>query len=177
VQEQHDLADHLLVGPAGHDPFAAHRPDARHFGQALGVLFDHIEHGLAECLDQLLGIDRADAADHARTEIFLDPLQRGRQRGAQESGAELHAVGAVIDPVPGRLQEFAGRDAGGMADDGNQVPVAARLDAQNAEPVLGIVERHPLDHAGKRLAVGSGTLGGHGGAPDHHSRSLRAETV
>ena len=59
---------------------------------------------------QPLGIDRADAGDHPRTEIPLDPLQRGRRAGLQEAGAELQAVRAVVDPGAGQLHELAGGD-------------------------------------------------------------------
>jgi hypothetical protein len=41
-----------------------------------------------------------------------------------------------------------------VADDGDQVAVSARLDPQNAEAVLGIVERHPLDQAGQHFLGG-----------------------
>jgi hypothetical protein len=41
-----------------------------------------------------------------------------------------------------------------MADDGDQVPMPARLRSQNAEAVLGVVEGDPLDEAGEHLTVG-----------------------
>jgi hypothetical protein len=40
-----------------------------------------------------------------------------------------------------------------MADHGDQVAVAAGLDPEHAEAVLGVVERHSLDEAGEDLAV------------------------
>ena len=54
-------------------------------------------------------------------------------------------MGAVVDPFARGGDPLAGGDRGGVPDDGYQVAVAARLDAQNAEAVLGIVERDPLD--------------------------------
>ena len=38
-----------------------------------------------------------------------------------------------------------------MADHGDQVALAARLDPQHAEAVLGVVEGDPLDQAGQGL--------------------------
>ena len=38
-----------------------------------------------------------------------------------------------------------------MADDGDEVAVAARLDAQNAEAVLGVVEGYALDKASQHF--------------------------
>ena len=108
---------------------------------------DDVEHLLAERLDHLLGVDRADAADHAGAEILLDAVDRGRRRGAHEARLELLAMGAVVDPFARRGDPFAGGDGGGVADDGDQVAVAARLDAENAEAVLGVVERDALDKA------------------------------
>jgi hypothetical protein len=35
VQKQHDLANHLLLGPAGDDPLRALRTDAGHLSQTL----------------------------------------------------------------------------------------------------------------------------------------------
>src|SRR4051812_39124721 len=50
----------------------AHRPDAGHLSQAIGLGLDDFEDRLAKCLDQFSGVDRADAADHAGGEILLD---------------------------------------------------------------------------------------------------------
>jgi hypothetical protein len=53
---------------------------------------------------------------------------------------ELLAVGAIVDP-------FAGGDDGGVADDGHQIAMSARLRPEHAETVLGVVESDPLDEA------------------------------
>jgi hypothetical protein len=44
---------------------------------------------------------------------------------------------------------LAGGDDGGMANDGHQIAVAARLRPENTEAVLGVVEGNPLDKAGE----------------------------
>ena len=41
-----------------------------------------------------------------------------------------------------------------MTDHGHQLPVTARLDAQDAEAALLAVEGHPLDGAGEHFSVG-----------------------
>jgi hypothetical protein len=61
--------------------------------------------------------------------------RRGRHR-FQEPCAELHAMCAIVVPFATRLDEFAGRDRCRMADDGDEIALAARLYAQNAEAVL-----------------------------------------
>ena len=40
-----------------------------------------------------------------------------------------------------------------MADERHQIALAPGLDAQNPEPVIGIMEHHPLDDAGQNLLV------------------------
>ena len=98
VQEQHDLADHLLLGPAAADPLGALGPDAGDLLETLGRLLDGVEHGRSEGLHQLAGVDRADALDHAGAEIALDAFQRGRRGGLEEGGLELQPMGAVVHP-------------------------------------------------------------------------------
>src|ERR1700739_2560869 len=98
VQEQHDLADRLLLGPAGDDPLRPLRADPGYLAQARRLLLDHVEHGLTGGAHQLLGVNRADAANHAGPEIFFDALgRRGRHR-LEERSPELNTVSAVVDP-------------------------------------------------------------------------------
>ena len=129
VQEQHDLADNLLLGPTTNDALRPLRADPGHVAQAARLLLDDVEHGIAEGAHQLLRVDRPDAADHARAEILLDPLGRRRCCGLEERGFELDAVGAVIDPGSARLNELAGRDHRRVTEDGDQVALAAGFDA------------------------------------------------
>jgi len=60
-------------------------------------------------------------------------------------------MGTVVDPFARRRDPFSRGDHRGVADNGDQVAVAARLDAENAEAVLGVVERDTLDDAGQNL--------------------------
>ena len=122
-----------------------------HLPQALGALLDRVEHVLAERLDQLLGVDRPDALDHAGAQVPLDALECGRRGGAQEGGLELVPVGPVVDPCAGGVDELAGADRGGSTEHGDQIALAADLDPQHAEPAVRVVERHPLDQAGQVL--------------------------
>jgi hypothetical protein len=81
VQEHHDLPDDLLLGPGSSDAARPHRADAVHLPQAVGLGLDDVEHLLPEGAQQFLGIDRADAPDHARGKVLLDALERSRGRG------------------------------------------------------------------------------------------------
>ena len=169
VQEQHDLADHLLLGPAGDDARRALGADAAHLAQPVGLLLDDVEHLLAEARGQPLGIGRADAADHAGAEILLDALQRRGRAGLQERGPELQPVLAVVGPGAGDLDELAGRDQGGVAHHRHEVALAAGLDAQHAEAVVGVVEGDPLDEPGEVVRAGLAILGGE----NRHERQCR----
>ena len=77
-------------------------------------------------------------------EILLDPLQGGGGGGLQEMRLELEPVIAIVQPDPGRGDPLPCRDHRRMADRGHEVPVPTRLDAQNAESVLRVVEGDPL---------------------------------
>ena len=100
VQEQHDLADHLLLGPAGDDPRRPLGADAGHLAQPLRAACSISSNTASpKARTSLLRVDRADAADHAGAEILLDALERGRRARLQEGGPELQAMRAVVDPA------------------------------------------------------------------------------
>jgi hypothetical protein len=99
VQKHHDLSDDLLLGPGGCYAICPHRSDAVHFPQAVGLRLDDVENLLAESSQQLLGVDRPDASDHARGRILLDAFDGGRGRSLEEPGLELLTMSAVVRPV------------------------------------------------------------------------------
>ena len=70
MQEDHDLANDLLVGPACRDSGCTLRADAVDLTQPLGSSFDDIEDILPEDLYQPLGIDRPYTAQLALSCIF-----------------------------------------------------------------------------------------------------------
>jgi hypothetical protein len=115
--------------------------------QTTWLLLDDVEHGFAESAYELLCIDRPDAG----AEVFLDPLDRRWRRSLEERGPELDAIRAVVNPGPARLDELAGRDHRCMANEGDEIALAAGFDRQNAEAVLGVVERNPVDQPSQDL--------------------------
>ncbi len=76
-------------------------------------------------------------------------------------GFELLTVGAVVDPVAGRCNPLAGRDRGGMADQGDQLAAAAGLNADDAKAILGVLVGDALDQSGEHLTIGWCGLGLH----------------
>src|SRR6516225_1852303 len=74
VQEQHDLADDLLLGPAADDALRPLGADPCHLPQTARLPLDDVKDGIAEDTHQLLCVDRPYAADHAGAEIPLNPL-------------------------------------------------------------------------------------------------------
>jgi hypothetical protein len=52
---------------------------------------------------------------------------------------------SLVDPGAGGLDERAGADRGGSAHDGGQLTLAAELDPEHAEAVLGVGVGDPLD--------------------------------
>ena len=75
VQEHHDLADGLLLRPAG-DALEPRLADAVDLAQALRRLLDYFEDALAEPLDQSIRKVRADALDETGAEIATNTLDR-----------------------------------------------------------------------------------------------------
>ena len=74
VQEHHDLANDLLLGPGVGDSLGAHSADTGHLAQPFRLGLDDIEYFLAERPDHLPSIDRPDAVDHAGAKVFLDAV-------------------------------------------------------------------------------------------------------
>ena len=151
VQEHHDFPHRLLFGPGGENAGRANRPDAIHLAQPVRRRLDDVEHLLAEGAHELLGINGTNAPDHAGREVLLDAVGRGRGRRAEEPRFELLAVGAVVDPFARGGDPLAGRNGCGMADHGHDIAMPARLGAQNAEAVFGIVIGDALDEAGQHF--------------------------
>src|SRR6202035_5024427 len=106
---------------------STNRSDAVDLAQSVRGRLDDVEYLLAERANELLGVNRANAPDHAGREILLDAVGRSRGRCPQELGFELLAVGAVIDPFARRRDPLTGRDGSGMAHPGHEVAVPASL--------------------------------------------------
>jgi len=102
------------------------------------------------------GVGRADAADHAGTEVALDAVERRGRGRLEEVGPELQPVRVVIGPGARRLDPLADRDHRGVPDDGDEVALPASLEAQHAKAVLLVVERDALDQPGEVLRRSSG---------------------
>jgi hypothetical protein len=154
MQKNHDLADHLLLGPGGDDATGPFWPDAVHFPKAVRLCLDDVEYLVAEGVQQLLGIDRANAANHSRGEVLLDAVDRGGHGGLEEPGFELLAVGTVVDPAAGRRNPLAGRDRGGMTNQSDELAMASDLNPNDAKAILGALVSDALDQSRQHLAVG-----------------------
>ena len=63
----------------------------------------------------------------------------------------MDTVRAVIGPGPARLNELAGRDHRGMADEGDEIALTASFNPQHAEAVLGVMEGDAVDQAREDL--------------------------
>jgi len=62
-------------------------------------------------------------------------------------------MGAVVDPLASGCDPFAGGDDGGVADSRDKISMAACLDPQYAEAVLGVVESDAFDQAGENFMI------------------------
>ena len=101
-----------------------------------------------------LGVDRADALDHAGAEVAFDAAQGVRRRDLDEHRPELPAVLAVGDPVARGGGVLAGGDGRRVADERDQIALALDLQPQNTKAAVGVVKRHPLDEPIEKLQTG-----------------------
>jgi hypothetical protein len=85
------------------------------------------------------GRDRANAADHARAKVLLDAFDRSGGGGLEEPRLKLLAMGAVVRPFTGGRNPLAGGDHGGVANDGDEIAVASRVDPNDTKTVVGIL--------------------------------------
>ena len=154
VQEDHDFPHRFLLGPRGKDAGGAHRADALDLPQPVRRCLDDVEYLLAKRADQFLGVNRADTADHAGCEVFLDAAGGGRRRRAQKPRLELLAMGAVVDPFARRRDPLAGGDRRRVAHHRDGVAMSAGFRPQHAEAVLGIVIGHALNEPGQHFLDG-----------------------
>ena len=76
LQEDHDLAQGLLVIPGGLDGFRPSGADAVDLAEAAGLVRDDVEGAHAETGDDLVGVGLADAFDEAAAEVFTDAVDR-----------------------------------------------------------------------------------------------------
>ena len=152
MQEDHDVADGLLLGPTGGDLPGAELADAGHLAELLRARLDDLEGPLAKRADDALGKHGAYPSHHARAEIFLDPFRRRRRRGLEKVRLELEAVGSIRDPDADGVDELPGGDRRDVPDDRHQVALAARLHLQHGEAIVLVVERHPLDGPDERFS-------------------------
>ena len=90
---------------------------------------ERVEYLVAEGAHELLGVNRANAADHAGRQVFLDTVGRIGERGAQKARLELLAVGAVVDPFARGSDPLTGRNGCGVSHQRDEITMAARLGA------------------------------------------------
>src|SRR5262249_47413299 len=74
LQEGHDLANYLLIGPAGGDPRRTLGTNALDLKQSLRLSLDHVEYRFAEGYHQPVSEGRTDSLDETRSQIPCHPF-------------------------------------------------------------------------------------------------------
>lgn len=149
---------HALVKPGGMvgllipSGLASDQSSSAFFRKVTGAKQVHCQ---ARTGDDPLGELRADAPDHAGAEIAGHALHRRGRRGLQQVRLELQAVRSIREPDSDSVDVLTGGDRSRMSDEGDQVPPASRLDLEDREAGVRVVERHPLDAADQRFAIRS----------------------
>ena len=154
-QERHNRAQGAVLGPGRADRVGPLAADARHPADPPGVGVEHLERALTEGRDDPLGQHRTDLADQARAQIADNAVDVRRPAHLGALRPELGAVARVELPAAGQPERLARLDGRQRADDRDRASAAARLQLDDAEAVLGVVEGDTLDGAleRRRLAV------------------------
>jgi hypothetical protein len=74
VQEHHDFPHCLLLGPGSGDAACSYRSDAVDLTESVWRRLNNVEHLFAKGAQELLGVGRSDAPDHAGGEVLLDTV-------------------------------------------------------------------------------------------------------
>jgi hypothetical protein len=147
LQEQHHLADVLLLLPGFGDGGRPLGPHAQRLPQPAGVFVEHAQRVGTEALDDASGGDRADPLDQPGAQVALDTLDGGREDLCAPLGLELAAILLVGRPGPLQPQTLAGVDLGQVADDGHQVGVAGGVKADDRVAGFLVIVGDALDSA------------------------------
>ena len=156
VQEDHDVADGLLLGPGALDLLAAAGADTLDFLQAGRRYFDDVENILPEFVHELLRVNRADTPDEPAAEVFLDAFARVRRLAADVLRTQLHSMLAIALPVPLSGDPLAGRNGRDDADHSDKIPAPLDLHLEDGEARVLIMECDAFNQAGETVG-GSGS--------------------
>ena len=94
----------VLISDHGYDELhqkvmtKRHHTKFIHEGQYAAAVDDRVDR--VRHAQELLGVGRSDAPDHAGREVLLDAVSRGRGRCAQEPRLELLAMGPLLGASP-----------------------------------------------------------------------------
>jgi hypothetical protein len=113
-----------------------------------GLGLDDVENILAKGFDHLLGLDRPNAAIYYSAEVLFNSIYGSRSRCLHELIFELLLpMAKIIIPLARCSDPLTSVNDRSMALNYQQMLMHQRSDPQNAEPIIGVVTRHPLDQA------------------------------
>jgi len=125
---------HLLISGVSRDRHAGEESQFDYaalqlvyFCQLLYLIFDDVEGLFAKFLYNPLGHYRANALDKARAEVFLDAIDRRRNRSLVSYNLELFSVFGVIGPLAPHFQNFPRRRCHEVSHDGDEIPLSEHL--------------------------------------------------
>jgi hypothetical protein len=134
LQEDVELAFRALLVPGLLDRAGALLADPGHIAQAARLLAQDPEGSGPERVDDLVGVDLADARHEAAAEVLADPVDVGRELAPERGDLELRAVLGVAGPLPREVQRLPALHPGQRADDRHRLRAPLRL--RNIRPEL-----------------------------------------
>ena len=158
LEELHQIAHALMLGPALDDGCQLLLGNAGNFQQALRFLIENPERVLTERLDDARRDALADALDQPGGQIQLDALGGGGEQAFKGIHLHLPAEAGVVHPPALDAQGCARLRAAHMPDHGDEIHLvlAFRPDPEHRVAVFLIMEDHALQRTLQlhRLAEG-----------------------
>ena len=149
LEELHQIAHALMLGPTLDDGHQLLLGDAGNFQQTLRLLIENPERIFAERLDDARRDALADALDQPGGQIQLDALGGGGEQAFKGIHLHLPAEAGVVHPPALDAQGRARLRAAHMPDHGDEIHLvlAFRPDPEHRVAVFLIMEDHTLQRA------------------------------
>ncbi len=154
LQEEHDMLDALLLGPALTDLLQFCRRYAGNLGKPLRLFIQDPQDLLSEGLHHALGDYRTHALQYAGGEIENQSLRAGGPFQLIAGELELVTILRMTHPLAHDLQGLIGLGFGEMTDDRHCVFIPGNLETGNGPAVIIIV----VDDTGDPSIQGQFTL-------------------
>ena len=147
LEEHHHVADRALLAPRRGELIGPNLSEPGDLAQAMRLLVEHLQRLELEMLHDALRGDLADAFDHPRAQVLLDPAERRWCELGDVRRADLLAVHLVDLDRAADAHPRSREDTGKEPDDGEAIAPVRHVHFHDAETRLVVFERDERDFA------------------------------